>query len=75
MPDKPNLLKGLRKDFINNFELAIVVMSIIAYYILRIAIPPLYAATIAILLGIFGLILYVYHEKTRKAIKSLGESR
>jgi uncharacterized Tic20 family protein len=75
MPDKSNLLNGLRKDIIDNFELAIIILSVIAYYLLRLAISPLYAAIIAIFLGIFGLFLYVYHAKTRSAIKSLGEPR
>ena len=75
MPGKPYLLNGLKKDIINNFELAIIVLSIVAYYLIRIAISPLYAAVIAIFLGISGLLVYAYHEKTRKTIKRLGESR
>ncbi|HVP93628.1 MAG TPA: hypothetical protein VMS89_00480 [Methanoregulaceae archaeon] len=75
MPGKPNLLNGLRKDIIDNFELAIIVFSVIVYYIIRIAINPLSAAAIAIFFGVFSLFLYVYHEKTRKAIKRLGEPR
>ena len=73
MPGKNNILNGLRKDIINNFELAIIVVAVIVYYLLRIAISPVFAAAIAIFLGILSLFLYVYHEKTRKAIKSLGE--
>ena len=73
MPGKNNILNGLRKDIINNFELAIIVIAVIVYYLLRIAISPVFAAAIAIFLGILSLFLYVYHEKTRKAIKSLGE--
>ncbi len=75
MPGKKNLFNSLKKDIINNFELAIIVLSVVAYYLLRLTINPLYAAAIAIFLGIAALLLYVYHEKTRKAIKSLGESR
>jgi uncharacterized membrane protein len=75
MPDKPNLLNGFRKDIINNFELAIVVLTVILYYLLRIAISPVYAAAIAIFLGISCLFLYVYHDKTRSTIKSFGEPR
>jgi len=75
MLDKPNLLNGFRKDIINNFELAIIVLTIIVYYALRIVISPIFAAALAIFLGITGLFLYVYHDKTRSAIKSLGEPR
>jgi len=73
VPGKPNILNGLRKDIINNFELAIIVITVIVYYLLRVAISPIFAAAIAIFLGVLSLFLYVYHEKTRNIIKSLGE--